>query len=166
MNYARSLFAGLFALLCSASLTHAQVLRCEDASGRVTYTDKDCPSSQAATEVLPPLSPQEQALQDERYRQALERKNEALARMAERDAALRQAEAERAATLAAQRPPPPTQPPVVEDAPMPIYGPLYPPHPPHIRPPPRPRPPNTQADGYNCNVFRCYDGKGNTWSRP
>ncbi len=31
---------------------------------------------------------------------------------------------------------------------------------------PRATAPRTITEGYNCNVFRCYDGKGNTWQRP
>lgn len=177
MTHYRSLCAVLLATLGAVTSANAQVLRCEDANGRVTYTDGSCPSSQRTTEVMPPQSAQDKALQEERYQQALERKNAELAQQAERDAAQRQAQAERAAAEAALRPPAPPPPSVVvvpapEVAPPAYgpsygYGPMYPPRPPHVRPPrPHPPKPKPNADGYNCNVFRCYDGKGNTWSRP
>lgn len=170
----RPLCTVLFALLVAPGVASAQVLRCEDANGRVTYTNTSCPNSKAIKEVVPPLSAQEKAQQDAQYRQALERKREEQQLQAERDAAQRKAEAERAAARAAQQPAPAPVPPVVVQVPpaqtvVPSYGPFYPPRPPHVRPyPPQPQPPRPpqQSDGYNCNVFRCYDGKGNTWSRP
>ena len=44
---------------------------------------------------------------------------------------------------------PPSSPPVV----VPSYGPFYPSRPPHGRPPPPPwpQPPDTKADGFNCD---------------
>ncbi|MBP9941979.1 MAG: hypothetical protein KBF33_11405, partial [Comamonas sp.] len=80
-------------------------------------------------------------------------------------AAQQKADAERAAALAAQRPVPPVIVQVPPSDPVTTYVPLYPPRPPHIRPPP-PMRPQPSTGNYNCNVFRCYDGKGNTWSRP
>lgn len=161
---------GLFAL----STAHAQVVRCTDAQGRVTYTEGSCPEHQKSREVLPELSAQERAEQDAQYQQALENKRAAQQAQAERQAAQAQEAAQRAAAEAARRPPPapivvvPPAPAVSSE--LPIYGPLYPPRPPrppHVRPPPHPVPPPPgSSPGYNCNVFRCYDGKGNTWQRP
>lgn len=175
MTAYRPLCALLFAGACMPSFVSAQVLRCVDAKGHVTYTNTAaCPSSQRSSEVVPPLSEQEKAQQAAQYQQALERKRAMQQLQAERDAEQRKADAERAAAEAAQRPPAatPTPAPVIVQVPgtttvAPGYGPLYPPRPPHARPPAHlPPPPNTQAEGYNCNVFRCYDGKGNTWERP
>ena len=168
MSYPYSLCAVLFALMCAPSMTTAQVLRCEDAQGNITYTDTECPKSKSIKEVLPPMSAGEKAQLDAQYQQALARKQEEQARLAERDAAWRKEQAERAAIEAAQRPPVIVQmpPPPVAD-PAPTYGPLYPPrHPPIQRPMPQPPRPDPQAPGYSCNVFKCYDGKGNTWNRP
>lgn len=58
---------GLFAL----PTAHAQVVRCTDAQGRVTYTEGSCPEHQKSREVLPELSAQERAEQDAQYQQAL-----------------------------------------------------------------------------------------------
>lgn len=161
------------ALLCAlagawiAGPAQAQVFRCTDAQGRVTYTGTPCAPSQSGKEVLPAPTPEERAQQEAQYQQALGRRRAEQALQAEREAAQAQSDAARAA----QRPlppvivqVPPSSPPVV----VPSYGPFYPPRPPHGRPPPppRPQPPDTKADGYNCNVFRCYDGKGNTYPRP
>lgn len=167
------------ALLCAlagawiAGPAQAQVFRCTDAQGRITYTGTPCAPSQSGKEVLPAPTPEERAQQEAQYQQALERRRAEQALQAEREAAQAQSDAARAAEQAAQRPQPPvivqvppSSPPVV----VPSYGPFYPPRPPHGRPPPPPRPqpqpPDTKADGYNCNVFRCYDGKGNTYPRP
>lgn len=170
MIFHQPLRAALFALLCVPGVVSAQVLRCEDAQGRITYTDTECPQSKSVEEILPAMSSEEKAQLDAQYQQALARKQEEQARLAERDAARRKAEAERAAAQAAQRPPVivPTPPPETSAPPQPpVYGPLYPPHrPPIQRPTPLPPGPDTKAPGYNCNVFKCYDGKGNTWNRP
>lgn len=164
------LCAVLLAVLCTPCVVNAQVLRCEDAQGNVTYTDAECPKSQSGKEILPAISREEKAQLDAQYQQALALKQEEQTRLAERDAAQRKAEAERAAAEAAQRPPvivPPPPPSTTANPQPPAYGPLYPPHrPPMQRPTPVPPGPDTKAPGYNCNVFKCYDGKGNTWNRP
>lgn len=165
MTTYRYLFAVLITCLYTAGIAHAQVIRCVDASGHVTYTDGKCPNSKEVQEILPPLSAQEQAQHDAQYQQALERKRAAQQLQAEREAAQQKANAERAAALAAQRPVPPVIVQVPPSDPVTTYVPLYPPRPPHIRPPPPIRP-QPSTGNYNCNVFRCYDGKGNTWSRP
>lgn len=170
MIFHHPLCAALFVLLSAPGVVSAQVLRCEDAQGRITYTDTECPKSKSIQEVLPAMSSEEKAQLDAQYQQALARKQEEQARLAERDAAQRKAEAELAAAQAAQRPPVIVQMPPPETATNPqppVYGPLYPPHrPPMQRPMPLPPGPDTKAPGYNCNVFKCYDGKGNTWNRP
>lgn len=161
----------LIAALCTWVLTHgavhAQVLRCEDAQGHITYTNTGCPHSKAIKEVVPVQSAHEKAQQDAQYQQAVQRKRAEQQAWDERNAAQQQADAARAAVQAVQRPAPA---PVVVQVPTnaaPSYGPFYPPRPPHVRPqPPLPPGPNPQAPGYNCNVFKCYDGKGNTWNRP
>ncbi|WP_312568644.1 DUF4124 domain-containing protein [Comamonas sp.] len=158
--------------LCALSTAHAQVVRCTDAQGRVTYTEGACPAHQTSREVVPELSAQERAEQAAQYQRALENKRATQQAQAEREAAQAQEAAQRAAAEAARRPPPapivvvPPAPAAPSD--LPVYGPLYPPrppHPPHVRPP-HPQPPPPPSEGYNCNVFRCYDGKGNTWQRP
>lgn len=158
------LTAALIAWVCAHGAVHAQVLRCEDAKGNVTYTNTGCAHSKEVIQVVPPMSAQERAQQDAQYQQALQRKHAAQVLQAERDAAAQQAQAARAAAQAAQRPAPT---PVIVQLPgsdPASYVPLYPPRPPHVRPPPPlPQPPQQAA---NCNVFRCYDGKGNTWARP
>ena len=154
-------------LLASLATTHAQVLRCEDAQGRITYTDGSCATSKEVTEVVPALTEAQRAQQAAQYQDALARKQAAQALQAERHAAeqaAKDARAAREAELAAQRPPAPVVVPVPVPG-EPVYAPMYPPRPPHMHPAPPPRP-QPQADGYNCNVFRCYDGKGNTWQRP
>lgn len=167
------LVAALMTVCCVHGTVQAQVLRCEDAQGQVTYTDTRCPGSKEVTEVVPALMPEEQARQDALYQQALARKREAQQLQAERDLAQQRREA----AEAAQRPAPapvvvPVPVPVPASEPTPTYVPLpYPVRPPYagppygrppqVRPPPPPPPP-----ALNCNVFRCYDGKGNTWSRP
>lgn len=160
-----ALLATLIALVCAPGAAQAQVLRCEDAQGKVTYTNAGCPHSQEMTEVIPALDAQAQQRQDAQYQEALARKREAQQLQATRDLAQQQADAARAAAQAAQRPAPA---PVIVQVPAneapPSYGPLYPARPPHVRPPPpKPQPPRQAS---NCNVFRCYDGKGNTWNRP
>lgn len=173
------LLAALITVCCIQGTVQAQVLRCEDAQGQVTYTDTRCPGSKEVTEVVPALTPEEQARQDALYQQALARKREAQQLQAERDLAQQRREA----AEAAQRPAP-TPAPVVVPVPVPVPVPaseptttyvpvpypvrppyVGPPHgrPPHVRPPP---PPPQPPPALNCNVFRCYDGKGNTWSRP
>lgn len=163
----RHLFAALLIGACVHGIAHAQVMRCVDASGHVTYTDGKCPNSKEVQEILPPLSAQEQAQHDAQYQQALERKRTAQQLQAEREAAQQKADAERAAALAAQRPVPPVVVQVPPSEPSTTYVPVYPIRPPHVRPPRPPvQPPHPSSGDYNCNVFRCYDGKGNTWSRP
>ena len=61
---AHPLYATLLALLSVCSTAGAQVLRCEDTQGRVTYTNTTCPHDQRMQEVAPPLSAEEQARQD------------------------------------------------------------------------------------------------------
>ncbi|MGE8398247.1 MAG: hypothetical protein ACN6NT_11640, partial [Comamonas sp.] len=120
--------------------------------------------SKEVIQVIPPMSAQERAQQDAQYQQALQRKHAAQVLQAERDAAQLQAQAALAAAQAAQRPAPSpvvVQVPVTEPA---SFAPLYPARPPHVRPyPSMPQPPRQAV---NCNVFRCYDGRGNTWNRP
>jgi len=170
MTTCRHFFAALITCLYTAGIAHAQVIRCVDASGHVTYTDGTCPNSKQVQEILPPLTAQEQAEHEAQYQQALERKRAAQQLQAEREAAQQKADAQRAAALAAQRPVPPVIVQVPPSDPITTYVPLYPPRPPHIRPPhirpPPPIRPQPDTGSYNCNVFRCYDGKGNTWSRP
>ncbi|KUF40974.1 DUF4124 domain-containing protein [Comamonas kerstersii] len=168
---AHPLYATLLALLSVCSTAGAQVLRCEDAQGRVTYTNTTCPHDQRMQEVAPPLSAEEQARQDAQYQQALERKREQQLLRAEQEAAQRKAEAERAAAAAAKRPP---QPIIVQEPQAPPASPVYvpvpvPQRPPMHRPVPPPPPahkPHPDGAGYHCNVFRCWDGKGNVWTRP
>lgn len=166
MTFYSTLTAACLAGICAHSAVQAQVLRCEDAQGNVTYTNTGCPHSKEVIQVVPPMSAQERAQQEAEYQQALQRKQAEQQHRAERDAAQQQADAARAAAQAAQRPPPAPAPIVVQvPAGEPAaYVPLYPPRPPHVRPPPPMPQPPTQA--VNCNVFRCYDGKGNTWNRP
>lgn len=159
MTYHR-LCAVLLGLCGATTLAHAQVLRCEDARGHVTYTNTECPHSQRSKEIAPRLSDEEKAQQEAQYQQALERKREEQIRWAELDAARRKADAERATAEAARRPP---APPIIVQVPAsdsqpPSYGLLNSP-----RHTPKPNP---KAPGYNCNVFKCYDGKGNVWMRP
>ncbi|WP_377726069.1 DUF4124 domain-containing protein [Comamonas nitrativorans] len=149
----------------------AQVQRCTDTrTGQVTYTDGPCPSHQRSVEVLPAQTPEEKAAQARQYEEAQARWQAEQARTE----ALRRAEAEKAAAqaaaAAAQRPPvqiqlpPPAEPQVV---PYPVYP--YPPaYPPGHRPrPPHGKPPPPEPEGpWQCNVFRCYDGKGNVRPRP
>lgn len=140
------------------SSVHAQVQRCTDAQGHITYTDGPCLKGQRSLEVVPAPTAEERALESLRYEQAMERRREQQLIDAQRNAA-RQAEQ---AAEAARRPPAP----VVVHVPTPaappaevIYPPAYyPPHPPHAQPihPPRhqPRPNST---GTQCNALRCYD---------
>lgn len=167
MTHYRPLTAALIAVVCAHGALQAQVLRCEDAKGNVTYTNTGCAHSKEVIQVVPPMSAQELAQQDAQYQQALQRKHEEQLLQAERDAAAQQAQAARAATQAAQRTSPPPAPVIVQipGSDPNSYTPLYPPRPPHVRPPPPPRPQPPQQAA-NCNVFRCYDGKGNTWARP
>lgn len=165
MTVYRPVIAALVAMACMPAVVQAQVLRCEDAQGRITYTNTGCAHSKEVTELLPALNAEEQARQEAQYQQALARKREAQQQQAERDIAQQQSDAARAAAQAAQRPAPapvivqvPASPPSVS------YGPLYPPRPPQLRPPPPAPAPHPPA--VNCNVFRCYDGKGQTWNRP
>ncbi|MBP8187459.1 MAG: DUF4124 domain-containing protein, partial [Comamonas sp.] len=87
MTTYRYLFAVLITCLYTAGIAHAQVIRCVDASGHVTYTDGKCPNSKEVQEILPPLSAQAQAQHDAQYQQALERKRAAQQLQAEREAA-------------------------------------------------------------------------------
>ena len=143
---------------------HAQVYRCLDAQGRTSYTSLPCPNAQREKQILPALTPEEQARQTAAYEAALQR------RQAEREALAQRQTAQPAQAPSSpssiEDPSPPAAPAPVVVPPSP-YG--YPPAhrpPAHMRPPQRPMPPPTPSEGYNCNVFRCYDGKGNTWSRP
>lgn len=172
MRHHRYFFALLLTLALAPYCAYTQVLRCEDDQGHITFTDGSCPSNQRGQEVVPAPSAEEKAAQEARYQQALERQRADQLSQAEREAAQQQADAARAAAEAARRPAPA---PVIVQVPdtstprIPIYGPLYPPHRPHLRPPPHTKPPpkpEQPAGNFNCNVFRCYDGKGNTWSRP
>lgn len=163
MNPLRHLLVLLIVPTCMQMPAWAQVQRCTDASGHVTYTDTVCQQGQRSHEVVPPTSAQERAEQEARYQQALERRREQHALDMQRQA---QAQAE-AAALAAQRPPPPIVVEVAAPAQPPgvVYGPLYPPFGPSFMRPPT-MPPQPPSARQHCNVFRCYDGKGNTWSRP
>ena len=157
--------------LLTLPAAHAQVVRCTDAQGQVTYTEGSCPKRQESREIVPAMSAQERALQEAQYQRALANKRAARQAQSERDMAQAQEDAQRAAAEASRRPLPttivvaPPAPAAVSNE-QPVYGPLYPPRPPHVRPPPHPAPPPASTEGYNCNVFRCYDGKGNTWQRP
>ena len=78
----------------------AQVTRCTDArSGKVTYTDGTCSSSEAAREVEPRRTPQEILLDRQLSAEALERKQQR--QQADNDAA--EAEARRAAEQRRER---------------------------------------------------------------
>lgn len=166
-----------FAVLTGwAASAGAQVQRCTDArTGQVTYTDGSCASGQRGAEVLPALTPAEKAAQDAQYQAAQERWQAEHARTQ----ALRQLEADKAAAqaaaAAAARPPVQIiQPPAnseesAESAnavllPYPAYPDYYPP--PHRPRPPHGKPPPSQDGPWQCNVFRCYDGKGNVRPRP
>ena len=164
MNFYPPLAAAFIAVVCAPGLAQAQVLRCEDAKGNITYTNTGCPGSKEVMQVLPAMTEQERAQQEAQYQRALERKREAQKLQAERDAAQRQTDAARAPSPVVHRPAAPVIVQVPANEGAPAYSPLYPPRPPHVRPqPPLPQPPQAAV---NCNVFRCYDGKGNTWSRP
>ena len=164
MNRLHTLLFLLIAPTCMQMPAWAQVQRCTDASGHVTYTNAPCQPGQRSHELIPPSSPQERAQQEAQYQQALERRREAQALQLQRDAAL----AQQQASAAERR----TRPVVVEvntptPAPEVVYSPLYPPPPPAYVPPPAPpHPPHPPSTGHHCNVFRCYDGQGNTWNRP
>lgn len=146
MTLNRYLLPALLAALCAPSIASAQVVRCEDANGHVTYTNAGCPKSQALTEIVPQLSAEEKAKQQAQYQQALEQKYAQQQRQAALDAAQREAEAARPPAPTVQRPPPPPP----EPAPAPVesnppyyygsggYAPEYLPMP---QRPPRPRPP-------------------------
>ena len=163
----------LVALIGWTAPAGAQVQRCTDArTGQVTYTDGSCASGQRSVEVLPALTPEEKAAQTQQYEEAQARWQAEQARTE----ALRRAEAEKAAAqaaaAAARRPPvqiqlpPPAEPSVV---PYPAYP--FPPggwtgHRPRPRPPHGKPPPPEPQGNWQCNVFRCYDGKGNVRPRP
>lgn len=167
MNPLRHLLVLLIVPTCMQMPAWAQVQRCTDASGHVTYTDTACQQGQRSHEVVPPTSAQERAEQEARYQQALERRRHAQALQLQRDAVQQaQQQAQQQARAAARRQPPVVVE-VVAPAPAPgvVYSPLYPPpHRVHASPPARPQHP--ASAGQQCNVFRCYDGKGNTWNRP
>lgn len=172
----RLLFPFSFALAASIAWmapATAQVQRCTDTrTGQVTYTDGPCPGHQRSVEVLPAQTPEEKAAQARQYEEAQARWQAEQARTE----ALRRAEAEKAAAqaaaVAAQRPPVQIIQPTAEPAepvlvPYSVYP--YPPaHPPGHRPrPPHGKPPPPEPEGpWQCNVFRCYDGKGNVRPRP
>lgn len=146
----------------------AQVVRCTDAAtGRITYTDGSCASGQAAQEVLPQKSPEELAREQQQADDALARKHERQQReAAELEAARIQALRAPAPLPAypAAAPAPPPVPIIIAPPYGPPYGLPFPGHggrPPHWRPPPPPPPP----DITRCNVFRCYDSRGNTYPR-
>lgn len=164
----------LFTVVTASLPVQAQVQRCTDArTGKVTYTDGSCSADQRSQEVVPALSPQEKAAQERQYEEAQARWQLEQARTQ----AQRQIEAEKAATqaaaAAARQPPvqiiqPPANPAAPVVVPYPVYpgsvGAYPPPHrprPPHGKPPP----PEPEVR-WQCNVFRCYDGKGNVRPRP
>lgn len=171
---------------------HAQVNRCTDAQGRITYTNAPCAAGEAAVQVQPALTEQERAQQQAQYEQALQRREAERAARAEQEAAAQTQRAHedslRAATQAAQE--------AAERArqaqaaadeaaasanaptvlPMPAWGshrpapvpPMYPPvHRPHPQPPHGgPGASAGTGSGWSCNVFRCTDGQGNTRPVP
>ena len=133
----------LFTVVTALLPAQAQVQRCTDArTGKVTYTDGSCSADQRSQEVVPALSPQEKA-------------------------------AAQAAAAAARQPPvqiiqPPANPAEPVLVPYPVYPGSVGAYPPHHRPrPPHGRPPPPEPEvRWQCNVFRCYDGKGNVRPRP
>lgn len=207
------LYAGLWlSAWLLATGAQAQVQRCEDAhTGRVTYTDGDCRSGESALLIEAAPTPQEQAAQAARDRQALERREAELRLQAQR-------RAEQAASAPVIPPPAPQLSPTPQNSPAcrqaqaaweqlnqagrsdrqtldsarqqaelqcltaEAYADLQksrqPPalvnqpwgyRPPQSRPqlhPPQPPPPRPPSGPVQCNVFRCYDGKGNQYPRP
>lgn len=159
-----SLLLALLLSSCFASSVHAQVQRCTDAQGHITYTDGPCLKGQRSLEVVPAPTAEERALESLRYEQAMERRREEQLINAQHNAT-RQAEQ---AAEAVRRPPTP----VVVQVPAPaappaevIYPPAYyPPHPPHAQPLPRPQPRPNSA-GTQCNALRCYDAPAPTPGR-
>lgn len=196
---------------CCALPAAAQVVRCTNpASGKVTYTNGDCPRGDTAREIEARKSPQEIAQEREQAAEALQRKHErqqlqALQRrqdlLAERAAAralppaapapsqsqecrqarrqlqdllptlgqglydeqMRLEAARRQADLACLSPAEYAST-VRNRGYQPIQSPPYY-GPPVVVVPPRPGPPAQRREIVNCNVFRCYDGKGNTYAR-
>lgn len=169
------------------SMAWAQVQRCTDPhTGQVTYTDSACPINQEGVELLPALTPEQQASQEAQYQAARQRWEQEQAHRAQ----LRQAQAEaaKAAAQAArqpsviivQEPAPPaaaTQPALVDSQPWLWTTPQRP----HHRPPLPHRPghpgskPSQQEPSipfkptgpeWHCNVFRCTNSQGQVVPRP
>lgn len=159
--------------------TPAQVVRCTDArSGTITYTDGDCAPGSRAHEVQARQSAQDIAQERAQAAQALEHKQQRL----QAEAAALQLQAQRQALhereQAAQRQREidwlgrqgsgeieknrPAAPPEVVYVPVP-WPPQRPvhPHPPHFEAP-RPLPQRFT----HCNMFRCYDRQGRSYTRP
>ena len=172
--FAAARAGALLAGMLSASLAQAQVLQCTDRQGHITFTNTTCPAGQRMQQVAPAIPPEVQAEQDARYQEALERRRAEQALQAERDATQARIDAARASERAALRQPRPLPAPAPVIVEVPVAAPPYypppnaqwhPPRPPHPAPPPAQ--PTPQSGGsHNCNAFRCYDGKGNTWARP
>lgn len=161
MNTLHPLLVLLLLPTCMQMPAQAQIQRCTDDRGHVTYTDGRCASGQESEEVMPALNAEEQAQLQARYQQAMERRRQEQALQLQREA-MRPASA---AAQPAQRHPAPV---VVEvaapPAPAVVYTPGYSaPRPPYLGVPGMPPPP---SGSYQCNALRCFDGKGNTWTRP
>lgn len=164
----------LFTVVTALLPAQAQVQRCTDArTGKVTYTDGSCSADQRSQEVVPALSPQEKAAQERQYEEAQARWQLEQARtQAQRRLEAEKAAAQAAAAAARQPPVQIIQPPANPVAPVVVPYPVYPgsvgAYPPHHRPrPPHGKPPPPEPEvRWQCNVFRCYDGKGNVRPRP
>lgn len=164
----------LFTVVTALLPVQAQVQRCTDArTGKVTYTDGSCSADQRSQEVVPALSPQEKAAQERQYEEAQARWQVEQARtQAQRRLEAEKAAAQAAAAAARQPPVQIIQPPANPAAPVVVPYPVYPgsvgAYPPHHRPrPPHGKPPPPEPEvRWQCNVFRCYDGKGNVRPRP
>ena len=164
----------LFTVVTVSLPAQAQVQRCTDArTGKVTYTDGSCSADQRSQEVVPALSPQEKAAQERQYEEAQARWQVEQARtQAQRRLEAEKAAAQAAAAAARQPPVHIIQPPAKPAAPVVVPYPVYPgsvgAYPPHHRPrPPHGKPPPPEPEvRWQCNVFRCYDGKGNVRPRP
>ncbi len=160
----------LFTAFTAPVEVQAQVQRCTDArTGKVTYTDGSCASDQRSVEVVPALTPEEKTAQDRQYEEAQARWQLEQARtQAQRQLEAEKAAAQAAAAAARQPPVQIIQPPANAAEPVLVPYPVYPgsvgghrPRPPHGKP----QPPEQEVQ-WQCNVFRCYDGKGNVRPRP
>lgn len=68
-----SLFALVFAWACALPDAHAQVHRCSDSNGNVTYTDGACPNGQETVQIEAAKTPEQIAIEQQRAAEALER---------------------------------------------------------------------------------------------